>query len=144
MAQAFAIGAPSTEEVTAVGIGGVTAGITGVVEGVIVKMAPKMGSAAPILTWGTLLGVPLMGAMGALFTRGLLGNMFQGMAAGGTAILGYALPELVAPTIGRKTANPTPEQIAALAASGNIKQLPAGPSGAAQRAQIGVKSTLEF
>ena len=142
--QAVAIAAPGTEEMMKVAVGGGSATITGVVEGVIVKMAPQMGAAAPILSWGTLLGVPTLGVTGALFTRGLIGDMCQGIAAGGLAILGYSLPAILAPEMfGRKTNQLTAEQRAALAA-GNVKLLPSGPGWAPQRAQEGIKSAIEF
>jgi len=146
--EAIAFAAPRTEEMTRVvaGIGG--AGIAGVAEGVIVRMAPQMGAAAPILTWGTLLGVPLVGIAGALFTRGMLGDMFTGVAAGGVFGLAYSLPALLIPEGGKRAPQLTPEQIAALRAGGDVKLLGAG--NAAQRAQeaaaraAGVKSSLEF
>ena len=145
--QAIAFAPPGTEEMTEVvaGVGG--AGITGVVEGVIVKMAPQMGAAAPILTWGTLLGVPLVGVGGALFSRGMIGDLFKGVAAGGCAILGYSLPAMLVPEMfGRRQL--TQEQIAALRAGAEVKLL--GVGNAAQRAQeaaaraAGVKSSVEF
>jgi len=138
VAEAIAFAAPRTEELTKVAVGVVGAGLTGVVQGVIVKLAPQMGAAAPILTWGSLLGTPVLGTMGALFTRGMLGDLFAGVAAGGVAILGYTLPALVMPTTGRR------REIDA----GGVKQL--GQGTVAQRAQeaaarsLGVKSSLEF
>ena len=145
--EAIAFAAPRAEEMTrlAAGIGG--AGIAGVAEGVIVRMAPQMGAAAPILTWGTLLGVPLVGIAGALFTRGMLGDLFTGVAAGGVFGLTYSLPALLMPAAERR-GKLTPEQIAALRAGGDVKLLGAG--NAAQRAQeaaaraLGVKSTLDI
>ncbi len=141
MAQQIAFAAPGTEEMTetVAGVGGAT--IAGVVEGVIVKMAPKMGAAAPILTWGTLLGVPLVGVGGALFTRGMLGDLFKGVAAGSCAILGYSLPAMLVPEMfGRRTPNGGQVQLGA----GNVKQLPAGASYAPQRAQAGARAGIEF
>ena len=140
MPEAIAFAAPRAEDLTASITAGVGAGVTGVVEGVVVKMAPQMGAAAPVLTWGTLLGWPLLGSLGALVTRGMLGDLFQGIACAGVGILGYSLPEMLVPVTGRKTL--TAEQIAALAASG-VKQLPPGV-GAAQRAQAGARSAIEF
>lgn len=139
MAQELAISAPGTEEMTKVAAGVAGAGITGIVEGIIVKMAPGMGAAAPILTWGTLLGTPLVGIGGALFTRGILGDLLQGIAAGGSAILGYSLPAMLAPEMfGRK---PGSQQLQA----GGIKQLPAGVAQRAQEAALhAVKSVVEF
>ncbi|MBA7716038.1 hypothetical protein ES703_125097 [subsurface metagenome] len=108
------------------------------VEGIIVKMAPQMGAAAPILTWGTLLGVPLVGVGGALFTRGLIGDLLKGVAAGGCAILGYSLPAMLAPELfGRRA----PGQ---LGAAPGVKQLGAGPLGAAQMAQAQARVGIEF
>ena len=141
--QEFAFAAPRTEEMTRVGIGVVGAGITGLVEGVAVKMAPQLGAAAPIITWGTLIGAPLVGASVALFSRGMIADLGIGVAAGGIGVLGYSLPEMIAPALGRR-AQLTQEQLAALAAGGGIKQLPSGAAYAAQRAQAGVKSALEF
>lgn len=139
MAQEIAFAAPRAEEMTRIVTGVAGAGITGVVEGVIVKMAPQMGAAAPILTWGTTLGVPLVGAMGALFTRGMLGDLFEGVAAGGVAILGYTLPEFLVPVAGGRA----PASVGQLG-GGSIKQLPAGPAAAAQRAQAGARSVVEI
>jgi len=146
MAREGAIVTPGTEEMTRVVITGAGAGITGAVEGVITKMAPRTGALAPLLTWGTLLTVPLVGIAGALFTRGMLGDLCQGIASGGLAVIGYTLPEMLAPITGRKSpgAGLTAEQRAAIAA-GSVKQLAAGAEGAAQRAQqLGVKVGIDF
>ena len=140
MPDAIAFAAPRAEEMTRVVTGVAGAGITGVAEGVIIRMAPGMGAAAPILTWGTLLGAPLVGIAGALFTRGMLGDMFSGVACGGLGILGYSLPALIAP-VGRRAPQLTPEQIAALQA-GNVKQLGAGAGNAAQRAQAQILAAV--
>ena len=131
MPEQIAFAAPRAEEMTrlAAGLGG--AGVAGVVGGVIVRMAPQLGAAAPILTWGTLLGMPLIGAAGALFTRGMLGDVFTGVAAGGVYGLAYSLPAILMPAAGRRGL--TQAQIAALQA-GNVKLLGAGNT-AAQRAQ---------
>ena len=136
--EAIAFAAPRAEEMTkvAAGLGG--AGIAGVVGGVVVRMAPQLGAAGPILTWGTLLGMPLVGVAGALFTRGMLGDVFQGVAAGGVYGLAYSLPAILLPAAGRR--NPG-------GGGSDVKLLGAG---AAQRAQeaaarsLGVKSSLEF
>ncbi len=145
MAQEFAFAAPGTEEMTKVATGLVGAGMTGVVEGVIVKMAPQLGAAAPMLSWGTLLGTPLIGVAGALFAKGMIGDLLQGVAAGGTAILGYSLPAMLAPDLfGQKGKGLTAEQRAALAAGREVKLLPAGLGDAAQRAQNAIKSVVEF
>jgi len=106
MGQEIAFAAPGTEEMTRVVAAGAGAGITGIVEGVIIKMAPELGVAQPILTWGTLLGIPLLGAAGALFTRGLLGDLFTGVACGGLGIVGYSLPEMLVPITGRRAPAP--------------------------------------
>jgi hypothetical protein len=136
--EAIAFAAPRTEEITkvAAGLGG--AGIAGVVGGVVVRMAPQLGAAGPILTWGTLLGMPLLGIGGALFTRGILGDVFQGVAAGGVYGLAYSLPAILLPAAGRRS----------LGGGGDVKQLGAG--GALQRQQeaaarsLGVKSVMEI
>ena len=134
--QEFAFAAPRTEEITKTGIGLAGGGITGVVEGVIVKMAPQLGALEVPFTWAALLGIPAIGAAGALFTRGMIGDLFQGVAAGGTAIAGYILPAMLMPEMfGGKTPQLTAEQRAALAAANKVKQLTEGPLGAAKRAQ---------
>jgi len=138
MAQQGIFATPGTEEMTKAlaGIGG--AGITGVLEGVIVKMAPQMGAAAPLLSWGTLLGVPLVGVAGALFAKGMVGDLLQGVASGGSAILGYVLPSMLVPGLfGQKpTQQLSAQQRAALAAGqGAVKQLAGGVGNAPQRSQ---------
>jgi len=141
MAEALVIAAPRADEITRVGVAGIGAGITGVVEGVAVMLAPRMGAAAPIITWGTLLGAPLMGTFGALFTRGMIGDLFQGVAAAGFGILAYSVPTLIAGTA-RRSLNA--EQRAALAA-GNVKLLGAGSAAqqaaaaAARGARVGIE-----
>ena len=143
--QELAFAAPGTEEMMEVGVGGGSAVITGVVEGVVVKMAPQMGAAAPILSWGTLLGVPTLGVAGALFTRGLISDVCKGIATGGLAILGYSLPAMLAPEMfGRKTTKLTAEQLAALAAGKDVKQLTTGLLNAPQRAQAQVSVGLGY
>ena len=127
MAEAIAIAAPRTEEVTRTMAIGAGAGITGLAQGVIVRVAPQMGAAAPMLTWGSLIGAPTLGIFGALFTRGMLGNVFQGVAAGGIGVLCYSLPELISPTLGRR----------AIAGGGGVKLLGAG-AGAPARAAAAV------
>jgi len=137
--EAIAFAAPRAEEMTRLVTAGAGAGITGAVEGVIVKMAPALGALEPVFTWGALLGVPAMAAAGALFTRGMLGDLFQGMACGGLGVVGYSLPEMLAPITGRKA----PGQ-GQLGAGAGVKQLPAGPLGAPARAQAAVRSSVEF
>lgn len=144
MAQELAFAAPGTEEMTKVGAGVVGAGITGALEGVIVKMAPQMGAAAPVLTWGTLLGVPLVGIGGALFSRGMISDVMQGVAAAGTAILGYTLPAMLMPELFGRRGGMTPAQRAALAAGRDVKLLPAGLEWAAQRAQAMAAVGIDF
>lgn len=139
MAQEIAFGAPRAEEMTRIAAGAGGAGIAGVVEGVVVKLAPEMGAAAPILTWGTLLGVPALGIAGALFTRGLLGDLLAGIAYGGLGVIGYSLPELIAPIVERRAPG------GGLLTPGAVKQLPAGIAGAPARAQAqGARVGLEF
>jgi len=144
MPEAIAFAAPRAEEMTRVVTAGAGAGITGAVEGVIVKMAPAMGALEPVFTWGTLLGIPTLAAAAAMFTRGMLGDLFQGMACGGLGVVGYSLPAMLAPFTGRKAGNQlTAEQRAALAAG--VKLLPAGIAGAPLRAQsMAAKSSMEF
>jgi len=133
MAQELAFATPRAGEMTEVAVGMGSAGVTGLAEGVIVKFAPGMGALEPVFTWGTLLGVPLVGAAVALFTRGMISGLFKGVAAGGAAILGYSLPTLVTPFM------PAARQL------GGVKQLPAGsPMQAPQRAQTQARVGLEF
>ncbi|GAJ17425.1 unnamed protein product, partial [marine sediment metagenome] len=134
--EAIAIAAPRTEEVTRTMAIGAGAGITGMFQGVIVRVAPKMGAAAPVLTWGSLIGAPTLGVFGALFTRGMLGDVFQGVAAGGIGVLCYSLPELIAPTVGRRAPAP-------VGGGGSVKLLGAGVAGAPARAQAAVRSVVE-
>ncbi len=135
MGQEIAFAAPDTTQMTRVVTIGAGAGITGAVQGVIVKMAPQLGALEPIFTWGTLLGIPAMGAAGALFTRGMLQDLSLGVMAGGLGVVGYSLPELMAPFTGRKAVGgPT----------GGVKQLTAGPLGAPQRAQSAARVGIEF
>ncbi|GAI42876.1 unnamed protein product [marine sediment metagenome] len=130
MAQEFAFAAPGTEEMTKTVTGLAGAGIAGVVEGVIVKMAPQLGALEVPFTWATLLGIPAVGIAGALFSRGMVSDLMQGVAAGGTAIAGYTLPAMLMPDMfGRRA------PVAQLPAGAGVKQLAAGPLGAPQRAQ---------
>jgi len=147
----FGIAAPRAEEMTKVVAGVAGAGITGVVEGATVMFAKGMGALEPIFSWGVLLGAPAVGIAGALFTRGLIGDVCQGVAAGGTAILGYSLPAMIAPEIFGRKAPLSAEQRAALAAGGGnaVKLLGAGPAAAAEAAasaarKAGVRSSVEF
>jgi len=128
MAQRIGIAAPGAQEMTRTLTGLAGSAATGVLEGVLIKMAPRLGTLEVPFTWATLLGTPLLGVAGALFTDGMLGDLFQGIAAGSTAIAGYVLPAMLMPE--EATARRIPSQI------GSIKQLPAGNlATAAQRAQ---------
>jgi len=141
MGQEIAFAAPRTEEMTKTITGLAGAGITGAVEGVIVKMAPQMGALEPVIKWGGLLGIPTMAAAAALFTRGMLSDLFMGAACGGLGVVGFTLPEMLAPITGRKAPGGGGQQLsveekAALAAFVNkVKQLPPGPLNAPERAQ---------
>ena len=137
MAPEFGIAAPRAEEMTRVLTIGAGAGVTGAVQGVIVKVAPQLGALEPLFTWGTLLGIPAIGAAGALFTRGLISDLMLGVAAGGLGVVGFQLPELLAPITGRR----------ALGGGGGVKLLGAGagnPLNAPQRSQQRVGVGIEF
>jgi hypothetical protein len=137
-AEALAFAAPRTEEMTkaAVGLGGAV--VTGLAEGVVIKFAPGLGALQPVITWGTLLGVPLVGVACALFTRGMIGDLFQGVASAGAGILGYSLPALIAPYM------PTAGQGARQLGGGGVKQLPAGRASAVQEQQARARAGMEF
>ena len=137
MAQELAFRTPRAEEMTEVAIGMGSAGVTGLAEGVVIKFAPGMGALEPVFTWGTLLGAPLVGAVGALFTSGMIASVFKGVAAGGAAILGYSLPAIVAPFM------PTGGAARQLG-GGGVKLLPAGMANAPQRAQSQTRVGIEF
>jgi hypothetical protein len=143
MNEAIGFAAPRAEEMTKVLTAGAGAGITGAVEGIVIKMAPQLGALEPIFTWGTLLGVPMVSAVGALFTKGLIGDLFLGSACGGLGIVGYSLPEMLAPITGRKGL--TAEQKAVLAQERAVKQLGTGNlSNAFVRAQQAARVGIEF
>ena len=149
MAQEIAFAAPRTEEMTRVVAAGGGAVVAGAVEGVAVKMAPQMGALEPIVKWGTLLGIPAVAAALALFTRGLLGDLFLGAACGGLGVGGYVGPEMLAPITGRKGGGGgqglSAEERALLAAAREkIKQLPPGPLFAPERAQAMAAMTAEI
>lgn len=140
--QVLAISAPTTEELTRVGIGVAGAGLAGVVEGVIIKMAPQLGALEVPFTWATLLGVPAIGAAGALFTKGMLGDLFAGVAAGGTAIAAYILPAMLIPEglFGKKAPRgQNPGSEVKLLGAGNAAQN--AQAAAARSASVGL--TLE-
>ncbi|GAI70707.1 unnamed protein product [marine sediment metagenome] len=142
--EVIAFGAPRTEEMTKTAVGVVGAGMTGVVEGVIVKMAPQLGALEVPFTWAALLGIPAIGVAGALFSRGMISDLCQGVAAGGTAIAGFSLPAMLMPDMfGRRA--PAGGGQGQLGAGQGVKQLAAGPLGAPQRAQQSVARVgLEF
>ncbi len=138
MAQELALTVPTTEEMTRVGIVGVAAGFAGAVEGVVMTtVAPKLGALEVPFTWGTLLGVPAVGAAIALMTKGMISDAGMGIAAGGAALLGRELPVMLQEfTLAR-----APRQL-----GGNgVKLLGAGsPAGAPARAQANVMSSVEI
>jgi len=140
--RALAIAAPTAAEVTRTVSTAAGAGLTGLIEGMIVRIAPKMGAAASMLTWGALIGAPAIGILGALFTRGVMSDVLTGVAAGGIGVLGYSLPEMIAPTVGRRAAG-SPGQ---LGGGTPVKMLPAGVAGAPARAAaaVGARSVIEF
>jgi len=136
VAQEIAFAAPDTAQMTRVVTIGAGAGITGAIQGVVVKMAPQLGALEPIFTWGTLLGIPAVGAAGALFTRGMLQDLSLGIMAGGLGVVGYSLPALMEPFTGRK--------VLGGGAGSGIKQLTSGLAGAPQRAQSMARVGIEF
>jgi len=140
MAQELAFAPPRAEEMTEVAVGLGSAGVTGLTEGIIIKFAPGLGALEPVFTWGTLLGVPLGGVAGALFTRGMIANVFKGIAAGGAAILGYSLPALVTPYL------PAGARVGGTRIGGGqgVKLLPAGVLNAPQMAQQQARVGIEF
>ena len=139
MAQELAIAAPRAEEMTKVVVGLGSGVVTGLAEGVIVSMAPALGALGVPLTWGTLIGVPALGVAGALFTRGMIGDVFQGIAGAGAGVLGYSLPALMKPFL------PMAGGVRQIGGGQGVKQLPAGnPLYAPQRAQEQSRVGLEF
>lgn len=139
--RAFAIAVPTGAEVTSTVSTVAGAGIIGLIEGMIVRIAPKMGSMAPYLTWATLIGAPVGGVIGALLTKGMLSDVLKGVAAGGAGVFGYSLPEMIAPTVGRRAGSPMQ-----LGGGAPVKMLPAGVAGAPARAAaaVGARSVIEF
>ena len=85
--EAAAIRAPTQAEMMRMLASTTGAGLSGLMEGIIVRVAPQMGAAAPVLTWGALIGTPVVGALGSLFTRGVLGDVLHGVAAGGVGVV---------------------------------------------------------
>lgn len=135
MAEVAVFGAPRTEEMTEVAISGGGALVTGLAEGVVIKYAPGLGALQPVVTWGTLLGVPLAGVAIGLFTKGMIADLFKGVAAAGLGVLGYSLPALIAPYM------PTGQR--QLGGGASVKQLgPGSPALAPQRAQEMAKQAL--
>ena len=134
MAQEIAFATPRAEEMTKTVVGVGVALATGLAQGLAAKIAPQFGVVSPILTWGTLLVAPVVGAFGALFTRGMLGDAFFGMAAGGSGALGYCVPGLL-PELGLAK-SPGDGQ------GGGIKLLGQGASLAAQRQQALARQAL--
>jgi zinc transporter ZupT len=100
-----------------------------------------MGSMAPYLTWATLIGAPVGGVIGALLTKGMLSDVLKGVAAGGAGVFGYSLPEMIAPTVGRRAGSPMQ-----LGGGMSVKMLPAGVAGAPARAAtaVRVRSAIEI
>ena len=135
MAEGIAFAAPRAEDMTRTVAVVSGAGIAGLCEGAIVKIAPTMGKAAPVLTWGALIGTPVVGTLAALFTKGILGDVFLGVAAGGVGVLGYSIPELIAPTTGRRA--PATREIAG---GSQVKLLGAGGAPARAAARVGAMS----
>ena len=141
--EAIAFAAPTTEEMTSTVVGVGTGLATGGAAGLMAKIAPEFGIVSPILTWGMLLVAPVVGVFGALFTRGILRDACVGIAAGGAGALGYCVPALL-PELGLAKGRLSAEQRAALAAGNKVKQLPAGPLAAPQRAQAQVAVGLGY
>jgi len=138
--EAIAFAAPRTEEMTRAVVG-VGAGLaTGGAAGLMAKIAPQFGVVSPILTWGSLLVAPVLGLFGALFTRGMLSDACLGVAAGGAGALGYCVPALL-PELGLARA---PGGGGQLGPGRSVKQLPAGPQYAPQRAQAQVSVGLGY
>ncbi len=140
MAQEFAIATPTTEEMTRVGIVVGVGGVTGAVEGIALSMAPKLGALELPFTWGTMLGVPVVGAGVALLTKGMISDAGLGIAAGGAAILGQTLPMMLQEfTLARGRGG------GQLGAGPGVKLLGAGgPLSAAQRAAQTMASQLSI
>jgi len=93
----LAIAVPGTEELTETGLGVAGAAATGVVEGIIVRLAPQLGALETPFTWATLLGVPALGVAGALLMKGMLGEVFKGVAYAGTGYAASVIPAMVIP-----------------------------------------------
>jgi len=143
MAQEFAIAAPTTEEMTRVGAAGGGGLVAGVVEGVLITtVAPKLGGLKVPFEWGTLIGVPVIGAALALMTKGILSDLGLGIAAGGGAMLGSTMPTMLEEfTVARPGAGSQKQP------NSGVKQLPPGSPRsplAAQQAAARAGVGLEF
>lgn len=135
MAEAVLRPGEATRTMINVGVGGGT----GLVEGLIIqKLAPATGALEPMVTWGTLLGFPVITAIAAMFTRGRTGDMFQAMAAGGSSIVGYTIPGLVQGLGKGRGGSPLEGQ--------GVKQLAQGQQalGAHERAMAQARTGIEF
>lgn len=110
---------------------------TGIVEGIIVKI----GAGKAIVTWPTLIGMPLVGAGVALATKGRVSDIFSALGTGAAGVLGYVLPAMV--SIKPTTASGAAKE---LGERKGVKMLPAGPKAAPERAQQQVfnRVGLEF
>lgn len=142
MGQELAFAAPNTEKMTKAVIGVGSAVVTGLAEGVVISMAPALGALTPVVTWGVLLGAPAVGVAGALFTEGMIGDAFTGIAAGGAAVLGYSLPALLKPYLPTAARGGGAKE--QLGGGADVKQLKGGPLYAPQRAQAQVLAGMEF
>ena len=129
MGQEIAFAAPRAEEMTRTAVSMGTGIGTGFGQGMVAKMASQFGVIAPFLTWGSLLLVPAFGAIGTLFTRGLISDAFLGVAAGGSGSLGFSVPGLM-PELGLAK---RPGQGGGQ--GGGVKLLGEGAAYAAQRQQ---------
>jgi len=137
--EVFAIAAPGTEEMTETALGVAGAAVTGVVEGIVIRTASQLGALETPITWATILGVPFVGVAGALMTKGMIGEVFKGVAYAGTGYAASVLPAMVMPEglLGKKRG---PGNTGA-----GVKQLGAGnPLNAPQQAQQQAKVGLEF
>lgn len=144
--QDLAFAMPGTEEMTETALGVAGAAVTGIAEGMVIKMAPQMGALETPFTWATILGVPLVGVAGALLMKGMLGEICKGVAYAGTGYAASVLPAMVLPAaVGKKTPQLTAEQRAALAAGRDVKQLPfRAPQNAQEGAAQSLKAGLEI
>ena len=141
----LAFAAPGTDEMTEAALGLAGAGVTGVFEGIVIKMAPQLGVLETPFTWATILGIPAIGAIGALFTKGMLGEIFKGVAYAGTGYAASVVPAMIMPEGLFAKRNLTADQRALLAAGKDkdVKRLPPGnPLNAPQRAQDAAAKSL--